>query len=278
MDTERQYNNSSEKIVQGANQLLHFNVRCPSCSKLFRVDSREIKSSLPHFDCSSCLTRFTFDFPPSNVNKIETRAISQAETFNLQETEVQPVIGVDLKKCPKCSTLNPKLASECIKCHVIFEKLEDLSMDPAQGAFPSLVRAWQELMSDYDNLKKHLAFVDRCEDLQALPFALKKYEILKDAQPQDETAQKMFQNVWVKSFAGRVTHQVTQRYLKQYIDQVNWTRVRKLAPLATGALLILGGLASSGSRNMVGVGAAIIFLTLGFTIFIKGRISLADFW
>lgn len=277
MDIERQHLNSSEKIVVGANQLQHFNIRCPSCQKLFRVDSREIKSSQPHYDCSSCKGRFTFDFPPSSVNRVETRMVSQAETFALKESTANTaaVMGVDLKKCPKCSAINPKLAGECLKCHVIFEKVEDLVMDPALGAFPSLVRAWHELMSDYDNLKKHLAFVDRCEDLQALPFALKKYEILKEAQPQDEVAQKMFQSVWVKALAGRVPG---HKYVNQYLAQVNWMRVRKLAPVVFAMIFILSGLAHAGSRNLVGVGAAILFLTLGLTIFIKGRISLADFW
>jgi len=281
MDIERQHLNSSEKIVVGANQLQHFNIRCPSCQKLFRVDSREIKSSQPHYDCSSCKGRFTFDFPPTNVNHVETRMVSQTETFALKEeaANTAAVMGVDLKKCPKCSAINPKMASECLKCHVIFEKVEDLAMDPALGAFPSLVRAWQELMSDYDNLKKHLAFVDRCEDLQALPFALKKYEILKQAQPQDEVAQKMFQSVWVKALAGKVIGQVAQhKYVNQYLGQVNWTRMRKLAPFAFALIFILSGLAHVGLRNLVGVGAAILFLTLGLTIFIKGRISLADFW
>lgn len=279
MDIERQHLNFSEKIVVGANQLQHFNIRCPSCQKLFRVDSREIKSSQPHYDCSSCLGRFTFDFPPTNVNRVETRMISQAETFKLKEDAMNAaVMGTDLKKCPKCEAVNPKMAGECIKCRVIFAKVEDLSLDPAVGAFPSLMKAWQELMSDYDNLKKHLAFVDRCEDLQALPFALKKYEILKDAQPQDETAQQMFQKVWVKSLAGRMTQKVADKYLNKYLQQINWERVRKLAPLAIGSFLVLCGLANAGSRNLVGVGAAIIFLTLGTTIFLKGRISLADFW
>lgn len=276
MDIERQHLNSSEKIVVGANQLQHFNIRCPSCQKLFRVDSREIKSSQPHYDCSSCKTRFTFDFPPTNVNRVETRMISQTETFALKESTVQSaVIGTDLKKCPKCSAINPKLAGECLQCHVIFAKLEELPLDSSLGAFPSLVRAWHELMSDYDNLKKHLAFVDRCEDLQALPFALKKYEILKEAQPQDEVAQKMFRSVWGKAFAGRVAK---HPQVRKYASQVNWTRVKKLSPFVFGMMFILWGLANAGSRNLVGVGAAILFLTLGLTIFIKGRISLADFW
>jgi hypothetical protein len=271
MDTERQHLNSSEKIVVGANPLQHFNVRCPSCQKLFRIDSREIKSSQPHYDCSSCKGRFTFDFPPANVNRVETRLVSQAETFTLQETETTAVIGTDLKKCPKCSAINPKPAEECIRCHVIFAKLEELPLDPALGAFPSLMRAWQELLSDYNNLKKHLAFVNRCEDLQALPFALKKYELLKEAQPQDEMAQQMFHSVWMKSLARRVSKQ-------KFIAQINWARVRRLAPFALGTLLILIGFSTTGWRNLVGVGAAILFLTLGLTIFIKGRISLADFW
>lgn len=269
---------NTPQMVSGANILAHFNVRCPSCNKLFRVDSREIKSTSPHFDCTACKTRFAFDYPPENVNRIETRVVSQKDTFQLEDSIDHEAVP-ELRKCPKCSALNPRLSKECIKCGVIFERMESLpAEDAALGAIPSLVKAWQDLMSDYDNLKKHIAFVDRCEDLHALPFALKKYESLKEAQPQDDVAQKMFHRILlrnIKTKAGSISFfQQAQTVLKQ----VNWVRVRKLAPFAVGLCLILVGLSSNVARNMVGVGAAILFLTLGLRVFLKGRLSVEDFW
>lgn len=270
--------NSSGQMVSGANILAHFNVRCPSCNKLFRIDSREIKSASPHFDCTACKARFSFDFPPENVNRIETRLVSQKDTFQLDDSIDHEAVP-ELRKCPKCSSLNPRLSKECIKCGVIFERVENLPAEDASlGAIPSLVKAWQDLMSDYDNLKKHVAFVDRCEDLHALPFALKKYQSLKEAQPQDDMAQKMFHRILLRNIKSKAQTQNWYQRATVLLARVNWVRVRKLAPFAMGLFFILVGLTSGAARNMVGVGAAILFLTLGLRVFLKGRLSAEDFW
>lgn len=275
----------------GANTLAHFNIRCPACNKLFRIDSREIKSSSPQFDCSSCKTRFTFDSPPISANKVQTRMVSMKETYQ----KLNLVSGTDavtetatfpgLKSCPKCHAKNPGLVKECIKCGVLFGKLENLPLESTMGAIPSLVKAWQELMNDYSNMTKHVEFVDRCDDLQALPFALKKYEMLREVQPSDKLAQKMFHQVLMRNVfrLSRRADQISwiynsKQFLRNLSQQINWTRVRKLAPLAVGLMLILIGLSKHSARNMAGMGAAVLFLTIGLTVFIKGRISLADFW
>lgn len=275
---QKQNEQPIEKMVLGANTLAHFNVRCPSCTKLFRIDSREIKSSSPYFDCTTCKTRFTFDFPPPNVNKIETRVVSQKDTFQLADSVDQEAVP-ELRKCPKCQAMNPRLSKECIKCGVIFEKVEALpASDAALGAIPSLVKAWQDLMSDYNNLKKHLAFVNRSEELHALPYALKKYQSLKEAAPQDDVAQKMYHHVLLKNLKSGAQKIPGSQKVGALFAQINWGRIRKVAPLAIGLILILIGLTSSSARNMVGVGAAIVFLVVGLTVFFKGRLSLDDFW
>lgn len=299
-------------MVKGANLWQHFNVRCPACSKLYRIDSKEIKSSQPHFECVTCDTKFTFDFPPQNLAKIETRAISvstpeikensSADVVNSQDSSMGSLDGVqmrnaslemgsqnsmaqspNLKKCPKCGSANPALNTECVKCQVIFDRVENLPMDAKLGAFPSLVKAWQELFSDYDNLKKHLAFVDRCEDLQALPFALKKYQALKEAQPHDPVAQRMLIAVTMKTKGLQRIHAKLMKtglitIGSAWATHIPWLRVRKLAPWITAAGFMLYGLSNAGARNLIGIGVAVIFLTIGMTIFIKGRISAEDFW
>lgn len=283
---QKAMNQTQDKIVTGANMLAHFNIRCPSCDKLFRVDAKEIKSTTPHFDCTACKTRFCFDYPPENVNRIETRVISMKDTFQLDDSVDRSEIP-EIRKCPKCESMNPRLSKECIKCGVIFERVESLKPEDAMlGAIPSLVKAWHDLLGDYDNLKKHVAFVDRCEDLQALPFALKKYQHLKEAQPQDGLVDNMIHRVLLRKLK-RKTDSISQiQSAKEHWFKaqnlvnanVNWVRLRKLAPLALAMALILVGLSSQSARNMVGVGAAIVFLTLGIRVFLKGRLAGEDFW
>lgn len=275
---------NADKIVNGANLLAHFNVRCPACNKLFRIAAKEIKSSSPHFDCTACAARFTFDFPPASPYKVETRVISQKDSFQLMDSvdREEQAAAPSLKACPKCEAVNPQMSKECLKCGVIFSRVEELPMDASMGALPSLVKAWQDLMSDYSNMTKHVAFVDRCEDLQALPFALKKYETLKEVQPTDSMAQEMFHRVLIRNLQKKVDRiswlQKTKKFMTLANGKINWPRVRKLAPFALSFALIMVGLSSPAARNMVGMGAALLFLTIGLTLFIKGRISLDDFW
>lgn len=267
-----------EPMVKGANLLAHFNVRCPSCNKLYRISSKEIHSSNPHFECQACTTQFTFDFPPRMNAQIETRVVEAAK---LEKLESMPATTTnqELKSCPKCLAMNPRLNAECVKCGVIFARLEGLPADAKTiKATPGLVKAWQDLMGDYGNLKKHLAFVDRCEDLQAIPFALRKYQDLKEAQPHDETVNQMLHRVLMRSMVKKTQSNPITKSVMELIEKVNWRRVQKLSPLAFGGMLILYGLMSPGARNMAGIGAAMIFLTVGFTIFLTGRIRLADLW
>lgn len=256
---------------------LFVNLRCPGCNKLYRIDTRDIKSAAPHFDCVSCQTKFTVEKESGNARRLKTKALgklqfSSASTLEFDES------AEGLKKCPKCHAFNPKLDEECRKCGVIFAKLEDLPLDARTGALPSLVKAWQDLMEDYSNVTKHLAFVDRCEDLQAVPYALKKYQSLKEAQPHDKIAQEMFQSVLLRSFARKAEEVAENPSIKALKESVNWSRIMKIAPLAIAALLIIAGASHGGLRNLIGIGVSILFIVLGLALITKGRLHWQDFW
>ncbi|MCE3009368.1 MAG: zinc-ribbon domain-containing protein [Proteobacteria bacterium] len=286
METERELKKQDEPgdkktsghgMVQGANLWMHFNVRCPGCSKLFRVNSREIHSSQPEFRCSGCKTEFSFAFPPANLAKIETKIVQRTsvETAKSLKVEQSPEA---LRSCPKCQTANPKNNVECVSCSVIMDKFSEIAEDQALGALPSLNRAWKEILADYTNVQKHLSFVDQCEDLQALPYALKKYQNLKEVQPHDELGNKMLHKVLLRKFKTKANEQVWIKTLQEQLVQVNWVRVRKVAPWAMGLMFVLIGMSNPSLRNMAGIGASLLFLTVGMTIFFKGRISLSDFY
>ena len=271
---------------------LFVELRCPGCNKLYRVDTRDMKSTTPQFDCVSCHTSFTVEPDPQaqaqnsvTTRRIQAKALDKiryspsTKKLNFAET------AEGVKSCPKCETFNPHLSEECHKCGVIFAKLEDLPLDLKTGALPSLVKAWQDLMADYSNVTKHLAFVDRCEDLQAVPFALKKYQDLKEAQPHDEIAQQMFTHALLKSFARKaavVADNAKVRWLRENIEslreQVNWTRVARLSPFVVSTILILIGIGNAGLRNLIGIGVSIVFIALGLTLITKGRLHWSDFW
>lgn len=235
-------------------------MRCPSCAKLYKVDSDWIHSSSPHFECQYCKTQFTFDYPPTHPHSIATRPLKLPKFTPVSQMQIEEGF---VRKCPKCGTFNTKTAEECKKCHVILAKLEGLPLEPKQGALPSLVRAWQELMSDYDNIKKHVAFVDRCEDLQALPFALKKYQSLREAQPQDEMAQKMFQQLWMKSLSRQAGHVYKVSRLQSLVERINWNRFWQITPWVILALMFVVGVSFTAYRNLVGISVALSVVYFG---------------
>jgi hypothetical protein len=133
-------------------------------------------------------------------------------------------------------------------------------------------------MKDYSNISKHITFVDRCEDLQALPFALKKYQDLKEIQPQDTMTLNMFKTVLFRSLSAKAEKVPYLVVAKERLQKINWRRVAKLSPFVLAAGLILLGLFKPGWRNFIGGGVSLLFLTIGLHITIKGRLRLSDLW
>lgn len=282
MNTEQLIKNNKKDLGKTPNRASPktYNMRCPSCAKLYKVEADSILSSSPRFDCEVCHTAFTFDESPMHhPNSIQTRPLEGV----LKNPSFQKAASLDFnenhfKKCPKCDHVNPKHVEECVKCHVIFSRLEGLNFETRAGALPSLLRMWQELLSDYDNLTKHVAFVNRCEDLQAIPFALKKYKSLKEAQPHDELAKKMAHQVLLKSLGLTADRVAEASKIKFLFSKVNWPRLVKLAPLVFGLVLVVFGLMSHPLRNLVGIGVALISLTVGLRFFKSGGILWDDFF
>jgi len=239
-------------------------LRCPQCFKLYKVRVGLIHSQQPHFDCVSCHVRFAFDYPPRNWNAVHTKVIRSPQV-RLSEN---PAIAKTLKPCPRCQGLNPRGAIECNKCQVVFAKVESISSDTSSAARPSLIKAWQDLLSDYSNLRKHMEFVDRCEELQALPFAMRKYRDLKEVQPHDSMAAQMMNSVVMRALGKN----------SQWLQRLPWSNIFRVTPLVIAGILMLGGLIRPGWRNFVGGGVSLVVLTLGFAYLMKGRVSWKDFW
>lgn len=287
---EQQTSTSLEQKKQGLDsagylsnsQALAYDFRCPQCFKLYKVQKADIHSSQPHFECQACQVHFTFDYPPKNPRTIYTRVVN-TQLPKLLNGKIQEIKSkrAELKKCPKCQTLNPRSATDCIKCQIVFEKYESVTTaDAKAGGVPSLIKAWQDLMHDYNNLTKHMAFVDRCEEMHALPFALKKYKELKEVQPHDSLAQQMVNSVLMKALEKRVKSAAGLPLVQKIIaraQEIPWKKIIRLSPFVISVLMILIGAVNLGQRNLVGIGASLLLLTLGLTWFVKGRIHLDDF-
>jgi ribosomal protein L40E len=274
-------------------------LRCPSCSKLYEVNSSDIKSHSPQFDCIVCSSRFTLSYSPEQVSAGKTELVFknaeveqgisfQQELENQTFAALQHEIENSAEKnstisCPKCGALNAKKAHECYSCHVLFERLEQLPLDPTLRAQPSLVRKWKNLIMNFDSLELHEDFLKSCHELEALRFAILKYEELQKAQGgKDEVCERMIfkahgllQVSLSSKSKGDMKFQPTRESAAK--PPPAWHKYVVLTPLTIAFLMIVAGFFNLGLRNLVGAGVAVTLLTLGLTLFWKGRLSLFDF-
>lgn len=233
----------------------HLHIRCPSCAKLYQVETGRIFSTSPEFQCVSCETRFAFEFPPTDPLAIQTYAILPREEAakSLAKT----------RKCPRCAAESPEVSKECLACGVIFEKLEGLPQDRTLKAQPSLVRRWKEILADYTNEALHQSFLNACREQDALAYARVQYKDLKRLQGQDEIADRMLKQIDAISEVARA---VASEPLAAPKALSRWEMLRRIllfVPYVVGFALVLWGASRMGQRNMIGAGIAVLLLSYG---------------
>ncbi|WP_413584758.1 hypothetical protein [Bdellovibrio sp. HCB274] len=273
-------------------------VRCPGCAKLYEVASDDIHSETPVFQCISCENRFGFEYPPvdpANVfaflvsnpgmaavsdaqqKQITTEEILESITKPAVEPTSEQVKNQDMKSCPKCGALNGRRAHECYSCHVLFERLEGLPQDASLRAQPSLVRKWKNVLDNFEDESLHEAFVKSCAELDALRFAIMKYEEIKTAQGGDALCDQMIARINSMMMVGISQKPTTRVNNPAHANRPKWMKWIYIGPFALSALLVLWGLLNLGNRNLVGVGVALACMSAGLIIMIRGRLSLSDF-
>lgn len=262
-------------------------IRCPSCTKLYEVESGEIHSEMPLFQCISCDSRFSFEFPPSNPANIacflipvkEATELSSASEGNAAKQQGSPISHLasmgEMKNCPKCGALNGRRAKECYSCHVLFERLEGLPQDASLKAQPSLVRKWKNLVNNFENEKLHEEFLMACHQLDALRFATLKYEELKSAQGGDPQCDIMLARIQSLMIVGLSQKPVAA---EKSLVKPKWQKYLFWGPFGLSALLILLGTINLAHRNLVGVGVAFAIMSAGLIVMIRGRLQASDFF
>lgn len=153
------------------------------------------------------------------------------------------------------------------------------------GIIPlSLIKFWHEVLKDYQNLKKHLDFLERCEQLDMLPFALMRYERLRSMHPQDSIAQDLYfqtmKRLTSKSRDEVVDFSVTNRfpllqkllnYFNRQLVHIPWEKVSVTLTLGLSCAVIYLGFRVPGLSNLIGLGFGLIFLQILWLFFYKWR-------
>lgn len=267
--------------------------RCPSCSKLYEVASEDLRNEAPLFECVSCACRFSMEYPPADPMNVLTFVVpldlvveekqrsepqataSSVAAFASSGKTAEP--GVDeMKSCPKCAAMNGRRAKECYACHVIFERLEGLPQDPSLRAQPSLVRKWKNLLENFSDSQLHEDFIRSCHELEALKFAVVKYEEIKAAQGGDVLCDHMLGRIQSLMMVGLAQKPLAQDKAVAF-DFAKYRKYFFWGPYSISFLMILLGMMNLGHRNLIGVGVALACMTSGLIVMIRGRISWSDF-
>lgn len=248
-------------------------MRCPVCQKLYAVDTANIKSLCPQFQCMACRSHFCFDFPPLEPSSIPTRRILvQGESTH----------DLELKTCPKCGTLNPATCDHCQSCQAAFEfgefQGQNLNHKIEEPKPVSLDQFWMRIFSDYEDPELHEDFLKVCQKENQLEFAFKKYNDLKLAQGEDSRCQEMidridalrFKPFHVQPLTNKVSRDIREggavwtqaiSWLKEH-----WRQVLFWTPASLSVILVILGLSNMAFRNMVGIGIAISILSYGVLV------------
>ena len=126
------------------------------------------------------------------------------------------------------------------------------------GGKATLVLLWKRLLERYDDVEVHDEFVLGCWREQCLTFASRKYAQILQVNPQEPMARRMRKKI-IALASARFEVGVRPR-LGFRVPSLN-----SLAMLLSTVLLI-SGFFIPGLRNLVGLGAAILALTLGIRV------------
>lgn len=265
-----------------------YKMRCPNCQKLYSVQSQVMLSaSLPlQFQCQSCQTRFetpvlemrdlynetltTYEITPL-VPTAAFRAPVKPPEVTTREVTVHPIAEA---ACPKCRGMNAASATECKHCGIVFEKYAKTARaekNEELGVRRELADLWTAILDDYSNQEKHDRFVEECYKSNALPFAAQKYSRILGAAPNEDIAKAMRRRIiGLSSFKTETATAASVRKEAAEADvAANFFRYLKVSHIVfmVGGALIAAGFLLPASRDLVGLGLAMILLAIGVVYF-----------
>lgn len=223
---------------------IHF--RCPHCSKRFSTSVHLIHVEKPEFTCSSCQTDFFISF---------FQALDNGE-----------VIGVELPKTEVSLEESPSLDAK----EILTSVKEDLEKDMGPIEEPALAHpldlSWQKVLEDYESFSSHQEFIQDCEEQQNLDYALERYSLITDVNPQDQEAQRALK--WIEWRCAQAAEVEEQRggFLRQNYFYSSLCVLLGMAIMALGHWVLV-------DKNIIGLGMGLIFFTFAVRAFLQPRAS-----
>lgn len=242
-------------LNQGLNSSqLKIRFRCPSCSKLFVSNPKNIYVEQPEFKCTSCQQDFSISLMEALKSdyvigqKIKKKPVDSEEVSELQVVLKPKADG------GKAWVLN-KGPSQSFS-------FEDYEFQESKSKKEVL---WQEVLSDYKNTESHKLFVKHCEISGETDFAKDKYSKILQANPFDEVASKCFNKICI----NEDTHAILNKEKKA--SQIKVPFFMLTAVLLGVSLVILGLILKPQYQNLTGLGFGVIIFTLAIKALFQSK-------
>ncbi|MBX3022032.1 MAG: hypothetical protein KF799_10180 [Bdellovibrionales bacterium] len=238
-------------------------VRCPHCRKLYLVQFSDIQEAKPRFECVQCRTRFWMSLPEMDLTG-EVMGLP----LQVKETPVKAKAPIIKKEpCPKCFKPIEMGRNECPSCGVLVEKYRSQMEFSEHGIPPHsshLATLWKGLVGDYGNEGLHTEFLRVCQRERNLAYAAAQYSQMQKLMPQDEITSKRLREVQALAMTYLPPRALGTRAPRMY------PRLWQI-PLMAATLVIIVGMIAPVFRNMVGIGAALLFLAAALQFQMRRR-------
>jgi len=250
-------------------------VRCPQCFKLFSVPANSIQTKKPKFQCNQCYEYFSISFPEC-LGLEEVVGFAESWEKIDEETLVQeplaeenaaashePVIVENVVPCIKCGASNALSAKECSSCGVIFEKFREQQEDPYAAKAPQkLKEIWHMVLKHYEDEDLHEEFLRQCRKSGELEFASSRYKKILDVTPHEALALKYRGKII--ALAGLSADKPIKNEAKRKFK----VPFASLAMLLSAIVMFMGYFMPE-YRNLMGIGAAFLFITTAIRLIFK---------
>lgn len=238
-----------------------FRVRCPHCRKLYLVQFHDIQEAKPRFECVQCHSRFWLSLPDMDLTNelvglpLQVKEVPQKPKAPAKETE----------PCPKCFKPVAINATECTHCGVMISKakagLDFVDTIPARSG--TLETAWRKVMADYSEEQAHQEFIRMAQTERNLPYAAAQYGQMQKLMPTDEITKRRIQEV--QTLASTMLPPRGEPKPKRMYPRL-WQ-----IPLLGATILIIVGMYLPMFRQIVGLGAAFLFLGIAMQLQLRRR-------
>ncbi|MBT4760608.1 MAG: hypothetical protein HOO06_02825 [Bdellovibrionaceae bacterium] len=287
-----QFDKNKEESTLGNHQE-HLRIRCPKCFKPFLVREALITYDEPQFACNQCDTQFWIPYKESKgldeflgielaLNHLEIEEAPQVSTSitesmgktNIEKTSTEAFQFRGERACPKCGRANSFQTEECTNCGVIISRYELISKEDNPHVPVHLMESWQAVMDDYENEQVHTSFLNKCQKIRQLQYASKKYSSILNVYGGDERALNMKKQVvaLAQTDAGLTRPQKVETKGIAFKPRKRKTGIFAkllLSLVGVGMVLFFAGQFFPELRNLMGLGASLIFISLTLLIYTR---------